>query len=481
MLLKKPGIQIKSALVFLLLAHFSPSINSQNFLSNYGSLVSVKEGGFVSSNGDIINSNQGIFHNTDSIFLTGNWTNDAGNTAFDTGSSGKVIFWGNNERINGTDVTNFHDVELRGTGTKFADLDVVVINELDLNTLELNVDSNTIFIESPNISAVQTDGGFVSSVEAGGLSRKMNSSDAYLFPVGSSDNFWRYRPVEIRPLTTNQNTFKVRHAEEDATDEGFDRDVKELLICYINEEYYHRIYHSAGNDAVDLTFLYHELEDGDFNDETHWQNVPHWEKPDSVISGTFGIFDFMKLPGWADFSSPAFALAYVSQPFAETSEDTVIFLGDSLLLVASEGSFYNWSPSEFLSCDDCPTPLAFPVENTRFTVFIESDEGCIDSASVTVLVDENVDAGLFIPNAITPNNDGANDHWFIQGLERFDDNEVIILNRWGDEVFTSKNYENDWRGTYNGNDLPEGTYYFILKVSNSTFSKVYNGDLTVIR
>ena len=100
---------------------------------------------------------------------------------------------------------------------------------------------------------------------------------------------------------------------------------------------------------------------------------------------------------------------------------------------------------------------------------------------MTVLVDENVDAGLFIPNAITPNNDGANDHWFIQGLERFDDNEVIILNRWGDEVFTSKNYENDWRGTYNGNDLPEGTYYFILKVSNSTFSKVYNGDLTVIR
>ena len=78
---------------------------------------------------------------------------------------------------------------------------------------------------------------------------------------------------------------------------------------------------------------------------------------------------------------------------------------------------------------------------------------------------------LNIPNAFSPDGDGVNDKWVIEGLEYYTKHYIRIYNRWEAKVFESINYQNDWdgiqtHGTTLGNDknLPEGIYFYIIEL-----------------
>jgi gliding motility-associated-like protein len=79
-------------------------------------------------------------------------------------------------------------------------------------------------------------------------------------------------------------------------------------------------------------------------------------------------------------------------------------------------------------------------------------------------------AGCEIPSVFTPNNDGVNDFFVVPclfNLTQYSNSQLVIINRWGDEVFRSaRPYLNDWQGRYNGEDLPVGTYFYILDFGN---------------
>ncbi|MCE2777616.1 MAG: gliding motility-associated C-terminal domain-containing protein, partial [Algoriphagus sp.] len=75
---------------------------------------------------------------------------------------------------------------------------------------------------------------------------------------------------------------------------------------------------------------------------------------------------------------------------------------------------------------------------------------------------------FFLSNVITPNGDGKNDAFVINGLGRFASNEIVIFDRWGSHVFQKKGYQNDWAGQ----GLVAGTYFYILSVVDS------NGEAT---
>ncbi len=88
-------------------------------------------------------------------------------------------------------------------------------------------------------------------------------------------------------------------------------------------------------------------------------------------------------------------------------------------------------------------------------------------------------------NGITPNGDGINDRFVFEELlinpDQYPDNELIVFNRWGDIVYQARPYQNDWEGTnQNGQNLPEGTYYYILRL-NISEGVIIRGDVTVIR
>jgi gliding motility-associated-like protein len=119
-----------------------------------------------------------------------------------------------------------------------------------------------------------------------------------------------------------------------------------------------------------------------------------------------------------------------------------------------------------------------------YSVTATDINGCIiiDSALVTITNDPvRCDLDLEVNDLFTPNGDGVNDFFNIDGIEDYADNVLEIFNRWGNPVYKQTNYQNDWDGTdASGRKLATGTYYYILKVySNSEF--VISGSVTFIR
>jgi gliding motility-associated-like protein len=86
---------------------------------------------------------------------------------------------------------------------------------------------------------------------------------------------------------------------------------------------------------------------------------------------------------------------------------------------------------------------------------------------------------LIIPTAYSPNGDGKNDFFRIVGMENYENSVLEVYNRWGNKVFQSDNYQNEWSGNNsNGNDLVNDTYYYILKLSDG---QVYKGFVALKR
>ncbi len=82
-----------------------------------------------------------------------------------------------------------------------------------------------------------------------------------------------------------------------------------------------------------------------------------------------------------------------------------------------------------------------------------------------------LDGDLEVFTAVSPNGDGFNDTFIIQGIAAFPNNELSIFNRWGVEVYNKKGYDNSWGGISEGRatiakgeELPVGTYYYVLKI-----------------
>ncbi|SFW84728.1 DUF7507 domain-containing protein [Chitinophaga sancti] len=78
---------------------------------------------------------------------------------------------------------------------------------------------------------------------------------------------------------------------------------------------------------------------------------------------------------------------------------------------------------------------------------------------------------LVFANAMSPNGDGKNDFFVIKGLEKYPPAALFVFNRWGDMVFQSKAYHNEW----NGAGLSEGVYYYKLEVDEGEGVKQYSG------
>ena len=64
------------------------------------------------------------------------------------------------------------------------------------------------------------------------------------------------------------------------------------------------------------------------------------------------------------------------------------------------------------------------------------------------------------PNLITPNSDGLNDSFIVPCTGLYPGSELIVFNRWGQEVYRNQDYRNDWYGTYKERPLPVGTYFY---------------------
>jgi len=98
--------------------------------------------------------------------------------------------------------------------------------------------------------------------------------------------------------------------------------------------------------------------------------------------------------------------------------------------------------------------------------------------SNNVSIDNKNVIGLKIPNVFTPNGDGKNETFFIEGLDLYNENQLTIINRWGSTVYEKKGYLNDW--TADG--LTDGTYFYVIRVKTAnTQWQEFKGYVTVMR
>jgi len=105
------------------------------------------------------------------------------------------------------------------------------------------------------------------------------------------------------------------------------------------------------------------------------------------------------------------------------------------------------------------------LETIAFTYSVCSP-ACLEACDTAVVMIQLPDILLEVPDALLRGEAGQGLQ--IGNLEAFPRNEVVITNRWGVVVYRQKNYANDnpWKGTHNGADLPQGTYYLYLKVAD---------------
>jgi gliding motility-associated-like protein len=95
----------------------------------------------------------------------------------------------------------------------------------------------------------------------------------------------------------------------------------------------------------------------------------------------------------------------------------------------------------------------------NYTVTAKTQKaGCsTESDNAELIMRDNV----YVPRLVTPNSDNENDDLNIKGLEIYPRNELIIINRWGNEVFRTRDYVN---GSWKGDNLPDGVYFYKLRL-----------------
>jgi gliding motility-associated-like protein len=111
---------------------------------------------------------------------------------------------------------------------------------------------------------------------------------------------------------------------------------------------------------------------------------------------------------------------------------------------------------------------------------------CSNPATALVTVTaENCE--IIIPTGFTPGGDGENDTWDIIGLdEKYPDNFVIVYNRWGNEIYRSKQGQYSlapWDGKFNGEEMPVASYYYMILPNGENTEKedIMNGTITIIK
>ena len=136
---------------------------------------------------------------------------------------------------------------------------------------------------------------------------------------------------------------------------------------------------------------------------------------------------------------------------------------------------YLWTPGLYLNNDTIPNPVCTPDADVSYKIISTDNFGCSSSADVFVKVLKP----LQIPNVFTPNGDGINEKWEVKNLKDYADCKVEIFNRYGQLVYHSVGYTNEWDGTLNGKLLPAATYYYVINLKIA--AKPIAGFVDIIR
>ena len=317
----------------ILLICLAFTAKSQFIMTNNGATFYCSYGSVVWSNGGVNNIGDSLY-NLGNFTIAGNFQNDgliSGNGIYrvgghwinnDTFKCGTSIVYMDNtpgghppivpdQLIMGTKNTSFYDLTLVGLGKKSITLDDTVKHYLDLTDRELAVDNHTMFVTNTDPLAIHRTSGYVSNLPDGWLNRSFGVISAYLFPMGSDVNYFRYRPVELATTTEDSiSQYEVGFFNYNATNDGYNVHQKDNTICLVDSLFYHKINKVFGKDTtVDITIYYNHFMDGPWDGMANWNlsNTNQWINmlPTSQL---YSPMRGIKKAGWHTWTNLPYAL-----------------------------------------------------------------------------------------------------------------------------------------------------------------------------
>lgn len=182
----------------------------------------------------------------------------------------------------------------------------------------------------------------------------------------------------------------------------------------------------------------------------------------------------------------------INQPPLLTLEiigDSIIELGCEVELAAIATNpyptdlFYEWKNFD---CENCDEISDQPFFEKWYHVSVMDENGCTAEDKFRVFVEKP--RNVFIPNAFSPDGNGVNDIFFINGgKDVIEVLEFQIFDRWGEQVYAANNFQpNDysfgWDGTFNGKELPSGVYVYSANILFLDDVEIpYKGDVTLVK
>lgn len=167
--------------------------------------------------------------------------------------------------------------------------------------------------------------------------------------------------------------------------------------------------------------------------------------------------------------------AFSESPDATANPGTPVNFTD-LSTITPPGTIVNWE----WYFGEIPGLLGSTVQNPTFTytadgtynvvLAVQSNNGCWDTINHEYVITSTV----FVPNVFTPNGDGDNDYLVFKNLNYFPGTSLTVFNRWGNKLYQSGDYHNDWKGDGHS----DGVYFFILE--NKDFKEPIKGFVQVL-
>jgi gliding motility-associated-like protein len=148
--------------------------------------------------------------------------------------------------------------------------------------------------------------------------------------------------------------------------------------------------------------------------------------------------------------------------------DLLVCPGDILnlqALISGGGNpyVYNWTTVSGTGTVDSPNSSVTTVAATSSSTYqITVSDVCLNTQNDQVTINVEPSCTLNIPNVITPDAHGpaVNEFFYVENLDKFPGSTLAIYNRWGNKIYESPDYKNNW----NGSKCVDGVYYYILTV-----------------
>ena len=236
-------------------------------------------------------------------------------------------------------------------------------------------------------------------------------------------------------------------------------------VCYIDSTHFSNLSSVQNGNISFYTWDFGDNSATILRNPVHVFNAPGIYSVSLVITTTKGCSDT------AIKNIQVYAL-----PVANAGNDTTIRMGQSAQLNGSGGITYNWSPTGSLNNPALQNPLATPQQTTQYSLIVIDQNGCSNTDSVIVKLLGEYD--FIASNLVTPNEDGYNDFWHIENITAYPECQISVFNRYGIPVFTTSAYSNNWDGTFEGSQLPDGTYYYVITCPDT--DELFKGHLTIL-